>query len=332
MRFTSIASALLAGVASAVPTPTEDGPLDGRTVEKRATITDACPVGYCTLNGGTTGGAGGTTTTVSTLAEFTAAVQAEGPAVVLVSGSLTGAVKVEVASDKTIIGKTGSSLTGIGLTILGQSNVIIRNLKSSKVLADYGDVVTVQASSNIWIDSCDFSSDLDHSKDYYDGLVDIVHASEWVTVSNTYFHDHWKGSLVGHSSNNGDEDTGHLHVTYYGNWFDNINSRAPSYRFGEGHVFNSYFSNLGDTVINTRDNAQMLIESSVWESCPIKGIFTNDSNVGPGYAVVNDIDLGGSSNLAPVGTLTSVPYSYTLLGSGNTKASVVANAGQKLSF
>ncbi|RWA04865.1 hypothetical protein EKO27_g10240 [Xylaria grammica] len=328
MKFVGIASALLAGVASAVPTPTENGPLDDRTVEKRATITDACTVGYCTMNGGTTGGAGGTTTTVSTLAEFTAAVQAEGPAVVIVSGSLTGAVKVEVTSDKSIIGKAGSSLTGIGLTILGQSNVIIRNLKSSKVLAEYGDAVTVQSSSNIWIDSCDFSSDLDHSKDYYDGLVDIVHASEWVTVSNTYFHDHWKGSLVGHSSNNGDEDTGHLHVTYYGNWFDNINSRTPMYRFGTGHVFN----NIGDTVINTRDNAQMLIESSVWESCPKKGIFTNDSNVGPGYAVVNDINLGDSQNLAPEGTLTSVPYSYTLLGSANTKASVQANAGQKLSF
>lgn len=89
---------------------------------------------------------------------------------------------------------------------------------------------------------------------------------------------------------------------------------------------------MGDTVIDTRDLAQMLIESSVWETCPKKGIFTNDSNVGPGYAVVNDIDLGGSENLAPEGTLTSVPYTYTLLGSGSTKASVVANAGQKLSF
>ncbi|KAF2968001.1 hypothetical protein GQX73_g5555 [Xylaria multiplex] len=331
MKFISIASALLAGV-TAVPTPTEDGLLDGRTIEKRAAITDACQVGYCTLNGGTTGGTGGTTTTVSTLAQFTAAAQAEGPAVILVSGSLTGAVKVNVTSNKSIIGKAGSSLTGIGLTILGQSNVIIRNLKSSKVLAEYGDVVTVQKSSNVWIDSCDFSADLDHDKDYYDGLVDIVHASEWVTVSNTYFHDHWKGSLVGHSSNNGDEDTGHLHVTFYGNWFHNINSRTPMYRFGTGHLFNSYFSNMGDTVVNTRDNAQMLIESSVWESCPKKGIFTNDSNVGPGYAVVNDIDLGGSQNLAPVGTLTSVPYSYKLLGSANTKASVQANAGQKLSF
>ncbi|KAI1179888.1 pectate lyase a [Nemania sp. FL0916] len=332
MKFFYTVPALLAGLAIAVPTPTENGVLDGRTVEKRATITDACTVGYCTSNGGTTGGAGGTTTTVSSLAQFTAAVQAQGPAVVIVSGSLTGAVKVNVTSNKSIIGKAGSSLTGIGLTILGQSNVIIRNLKSSKVLADYGDVVTIQASKNVWVDSCDFSADLDHSKDYYDGLVDIVHASEWVTVSNTYFHDHWKGSLVGHSSDNEAEDSGHLHVTFVGNWWDGINSRTPMYRFGTGHIFNSYFSNMLETVVDTRDKAQLLIESSVWESCPKKAIFTNDSNVGPGYAVVKDIDLGGSQNTAPTGSLTSVPYSYKLLGSGNTKASVMANAGQKLSF
>ncbi|KAI1159389.1 pectate lyase a [Nemania serpens] len=332
MKFSCVTSALLAGLASAVPTPTENGPLGERAIEKRAALTDACSVGFCTLNGGTKGGAGGTTTTVSSLAQFIAAVQAPGPAVILVSGQLTGAVKVNVTSNKSIIGKAGSSLTGIGLTVLGQSNVIIRNLKSSKVLAEYGDVVTIQKSTNVWVDSCDFSADLDHNKDYYDGLVDIVHASDWVTVSNTKFHDHWKGSLVGHSSDNAAEDTGHLRVTFSGNWFDNINSRTPMYRFGTGHVFNSYFSNMLETVIDTRDSAQMLIESSVWESCPKKAIFTNDSNVGPGYAVVRDLDLGGSQNTAPAGTLTSVPYSYKLLGSANTKASVVANAGQKLAF
>lgn len=45
---------------------------------------------------------------------------------------------------------------------------------------------------------------------YYDGLCDVTHASDWVTISNTYFHDHYKVSLVGHSDSNADEDTGHL--------------------------------------------------------------------------------------------------------------------------
>ena len=129
------------------------------------------------------------------------------------------------------------ALDGIGLTIKGRSNVIIRNLKIAKVLAAHGDAITIQASTNIWVDHCDLSSDLSHDKDYYDGLCDVTHASDWVTISNTYLHDHWKASLVGHSDRNGPEDTGHLHVTYANNHWNNTSSRAPSFRFGTGHIF-----------------------------------------------------------------------------------------------
>lgn len=73
------------------------------------------------------------------------------------------------------------------------------------------------------------------------------------------------------------------------------------------------------------------MESVVFENCPKKAIFSNDSN-GAGYAVVRDVDLGGSENQAAAGTLTSVPYSYSLLGSANTKASVLRNAGQRLAI
>ncbi|ORY61526.1 family 1 polysaccharide lyase [Pseudomassariella vexata] len=330
MKFTA-AIALLFGLAAAAPTPTEDTPFDTRAIEKRATVTDACDVGYGTQNGGTTGGNGGTVTTVSTLAQFTAAAQSSSKLVVVVSGAISGAAKVKVTSNKTIVGKSGSSLTGVGLTVNGVSQVIIRNLKISKVLADYGDAITIQASTNVWVDHCDLSSDLSHDKDYYDGLVDITHASEWVTVSNTYLHDHWKGSLVGHSDSNSAEDTGHLHITYANNYWSNINSRGPSYRFGTGHIFNNYWYSLLETGVNTRMGAQLLIESSVFENCATKAIFSDDSDV-TGYAVVNDVDLGGSTNSAPAGTLNSVPYSYTKLGSGSVKASVTANAGQKLSF
>lgn len=81
-------------------------------------------------------------------------------------------------------------MTGIGFYIKDQSNVIMRNLKISKVLADNGDAIGIQNSKNVWVDHCDLSSDLSHDKDYYDGLCDVTHASEWVTISNTYFHDH----------------------------------------------------------------------------------------------------------------------------------------------
>ncbi|KAI1757921.1 polysaccharide lyase family 1 protein [Xylaria castorea] len=329
MKFTS-AIALLAACVSASPTPTVNEQLDARAIEKRATITDAANVGYAQQNGGTKGGAGGTTTTVSSLAAFTAAAGADGATVIVLKGNLSGAAKVKVTSNKSIIGASGSSLTGIGLTINKQSNVIVRNMKISKVLADYGDAITIQASTNVWVDHVDVSSDMDHDKDYYDGLIDITHGSDWVTISNSYLHDHWKGTLVGHSDSNSAEDTGHLTVTYANNYFANLNSRAPLFRFGTGHIFNSYYSAV-NTAINTRMGAQVLVESTVFEGCGDKAIYFADSDV-TGYAVVKDVSLGGSTNSAPAGTISSVPYSYSLLGSGSVKSSVTSNAGQKLSF
>ncbi len=59
-----------------------------------------------------------------------------------------------------------SVLNGIGLRVIDVSNVIIRNIKISKVLAP-GDNVAVQAASQVWLDHLDLSSDRDHDKDLY---------------------------------------------------------------------------------------------------------------------------------------------------------------------
>ncbi|PQE25331.1 pectate lyase protein [Rutstroemia sp. NJR-2017a BBW] len=322
--------ALLAHVVSAIPTPTEDELVQRATIEKRATITDVATTGYATQNGGTTGGQGGTTTTVSTLAQFTAAVTNDATArIIVVSGTITGSVQVRVGSNKSIIGKSGAKLVGIGLYINKSKNVIVRNLSIQKVLASNGDAVGIQAASNVWVDHLDVSSDLDHGKDYYDGLVDITHASEWVTVSNTYFHDHFKASLIGHSDSNGAEDTGHLHVTQHNNYWYNLGSRTPSLRFGTGHVYNSYFKNT-NTGINTREGAQVLVQSNVFAnvSKPIESADSDDV----GYAVALDNDLGGAANTAPAGTISTVPYSYSLLGSSKVVAAVVGVAGATLSL
>jgi pectate lyase len=62
-----------------------------------------------------------------------------------------------------------------------------------------------------------------------------------LTLVSTYFHDHWKTSLVGHSDKNADEDRGHLRVTYANNHWKNCGSRGPSLRFGTGHIYNSFY-------------------------------------------------------------------------------------------
>lgn len=136
-------------------------------------------------------------------------------------------------------------------------------------------------------------------------------------------HDHWKGSLVGHSDNNKAEDTGRLHVTYANNHFFNLYSRGPSYRIGTGHLFNNYWNQMEDG-IRTRVGAQLLVESCVFENSKDCIIAKN------GYAVVRDVDLGSGTNEAPSGTLTKVPYAYTLLGSAKVKAAVVGVAGATL--
>lgn len=222
MKFTAVQ--LFAGWAAAVPLAPyslPSIPSRAREITTRqngtsaiSSATDACNIGFCTQNGGTTGGAAGSTITVTDVAGLKEAAEADTPAVIIVSGALSGAEKIRVAADKTIYGEAGSSIEGVGFSINKVSNVILRNLKISKVLADNGDAIGIQESQNVWVDHCDLSSDRDHDKDYYDGLLDVTHASDFVTLSNNYLHDHFKASLVGHSDSNADEDTGHFTITY----------------------------------------------------------------------------------------------------------------------
>lgn len=80
-------------------------------------------------------------------------------------------------------------------------------------------------------------------------------------------------------------------------------------------------------VINTRSNAQVLVESNAFVGAD-KALYTVDT----GKAVQRDNKFNGAEADAPQGTLTSVPYSYSLLGSGKVAASVQASAGANLSF
>lgn len=182
-------------------------PIATRNVLARRQAQESCVVGFCTENGGTTGGAGGEVVTVSTVDALIEAAESEGAKVIVVSGNLVDNARVRVGSDKTIFGESGScmcaiapytytkaniplALEGIGFYIRESSNVIMRNLKISKVLAENGDAIGLDRATNVWVDHCDLSGDLDTEKDDYDGLFDVARASDWVTISNTYLHDH----------------------------------------------------------------------------------------------------------------------------------------------
>jgi pectate lyase len=128
----------------------------------------------------------------------------------------------------------------------------------------------------------------------------------------------------------------------------------PLIRFGTAHIINSYFEggSVGDTAVNTRmgtskkcktphpennltnskisTGAQTLVESNVFTG--IKDPLTSQFSKEEGYAVEKDNDFGTGKNSAPAGTLKTVPYKYTLLGSKNVKAAVVGKAGQTLTL
>lgn len=53
-------------------------------------------------------------------------------------------------------------------------------------------------------------------------------------------------------------------ITFHNNRFENLNSRVPSMRFGEGHVYNNYYKGILTTAINSRMGAKMRIEHNVF--------------------------------------------------------------------
>ncbi|KAJ7916261.1 pectate lyase [Mycena leptocephala] len=268
---------------------------------------------------------------VATLGYVTAAVAGSAKKIVLISGTITGNTVVEVGPNTSVIGKTGSSL------VLSVSNVIVRNVKISKVLASAGDALAVQSSHQVWIDHVDLSSD----RGNYDGLLDLTHGITGVTVTNvcisafvssvsnaveqSKLYTHWKASLIGHSDSNGAEDTP-ITVTMASNYWFNLSSRTPSFRFGHGHIFNNVFDS-NDDGINTRDGAQLLVENNVWTGTD-KPLYSTDG----GFAVATGNDFGGAANTAPTGTFTSAPYSYSKLAASAVRAAVVSTAGQTLAF
>jgi pectate lyase len=291
-------------------------------------------IGWATQGGGTTGGASGSTVTVTSLADLTTQAASSTAETIRVSGNFSCSDDVRVQSNKTILGVgSGSGLTGCGLNMRGVSNVIVRNMRISKVLASNGngDAIHIDSSTRLWIDHNDLSSDTTHGTDYYDGLLDITHGADYITVSWNILHDHIKCSLVGHSDSNASEDTGHLRVTYHHNEFSNCAERGPRVRFGNPvHVFNNYYvqTTTFDYAysVATTENAGVLVESNYFENIPEPThIGEGDSSVG-NLVARNNFEVN-SGTILTNGSVASIPYSYSVDPASSVKSIVTAGAG-----
>jgi pectate lyase len=212
--------------------------------------------GWASQNGGTTGGQGGPTVTVTDEPNFIkyASSVTPGPYIVQVSGTIIipatedAEGHLEISANKTIRG------IGVNPTIIGNvgfknrdSNIIIERLNIANPLkgSAYDGISIKQDINNVFITKCSFY-------DCGDGQLDISNRSNYVTVSWCKFYytpsapdpGHTFSSLVG-SSDSQTADRDKLKVTYHHNWWTTgCKERMPRVRFGEVHVYNNYYSDL----------------------------------------------------------------------------------------
>jgi hypothetical protein len=129
-------------------------------------------IGFVTLDGGTTGGGNGATVTVNNATAFETALNSSSQLVVQVSGTINIGT-LDTKPNKTIIGVGLNATISGNLKLTHTSNIIVRNITFD---TSGDDLITIQQSSHIWVDHCTFI-------DAGERILDITHASEWVTVS-----------------------------------------------------------------------------------------------------------------------------------------------------
>lgn len=203
-----------------------------------------------------TGGNTGETVEPSTVTELRTYLTSTEPLVVNISKHFKGNGEINLNSNKSIIGTNDTAhIEGIKIGIADCRNIIIKNITFSKVVRY--DEIEINRAKNVWIDHCEFFTDREHNKDFYDGLLDIKNASSFITVSWCNFHDHYKTILI--SSGDDSYQDSVQRITFHHNYFHECGSRLPSIRFGKAHIFSNYYEN-NDNAIHTRVGACVKVE------------------------------------------------------------------------
>jgi|GEM_PF-4833778 len=222
-------------------------------------VSTATPVGF---GEHAVGGAGGDTVDVTDSAGLVAALGVTTARVIRIRALIMGhGGVVKLSSNKTLLGVGDSvGFDSLGVIIRADSNIVIRNLLFRRA---FDDAVGIEESAkNIWVDHNSFEK-------CGDGLVDIKRASEWITVSWNHFSRHKSVSVIGHSDDNGAQDSTHLHVTFHHNWFDHVEGAAPRVRFGTVHAFNNVYDSLTSYGVASTDHALVVVESNVFRNTKI---------------------------------------------------------------
>ncbi|MFI5890991.1 RICIN domain-containing protein [Actinoplanes sp. NPDC051513] len=217
--------------------------------------------------GGTTGGAGGTTVTVTTYADLLKYATSSAAYTVRVSGTITVPTygyEIPVTSNKTIIGVGSSGRIKGGGFFLGAGihNVIIRNLTIGDTAVasddpddkdfDY-DGIQMDTADHVWIDHNTFTT-------INDGYIDSRKDTSYVTVSWNVLGNHNKTFGIGWTENVT------ARMTIHHNWLHDTNQRNPSAdNLAYAHLYNNYLQNISSYGNYSRGATKMVIESSYFD-------------------------------------------------------------------
>jgi pectate lyase len=317
-------------------------------------------VGYSTQNGGTTGGAGGTTVTASTGTQIHQAICGRAtnttPIIIRVSGTITvgntakvsgscntadGVIEIKDVSNISILGVgTSAIFDQIGIHIRNSHNIIIQNVnvknvkKSGTPISNGGDAIGMESSvSNVWVDHCLLEASGGEAEGY-DGLFDLKNNTQYVTLSWSILRNSERGGLV----NSSDSTLTSNFVTYHHNYYQNLHSRLPLLRGATAHSFNNYFNGIAESGMNPRIGGKIKAQNNYFENAlnPIGTFYTDDMGFwdvsGNIFASTVSWSTPGT-DMHPAGpnvvstTSISIPYSYTLDAAANIPSIVTSGAG-----
>lgn len=290
-------------------------------------------MGWATVSGdgvsSTTGGGDAAPVRPTTVQQLLDYASDSTPRVIEIVGTWN-VPRLDIKSNKTLVGIGDDATINGGLRIRGKSNdnvrnVIVRNLRVNGATTDVDDdAMQIYFAHHVWIDHCEIW-------DGPDGNLDMTHAVNWVTVSWTKFRyttnyqrpsgessDHRFSSLLGHSDGNASEDAGRLKVTFHHNWWaERVIERMPRVRYGQVHVFNNYFASPGNNYcVRAGRNASLLIEGNYFQDVKSPFEFNNATDQGTAHITARNntfVNVTGTQATGGGGTpFTSYPYSATI--------------------
>jgi pectate lyase len=256
------------------------------------------PVGF---GRGTTGGLNGERCEVTSLEDagvgsLRSCLEDPSPKWVVfkVRGNIHLKSTIEVEANKTVDGRGHPPITLVGETFhllrIQTPNIIVSDLRfrkdypkdhrcakrksPSNSIKGCGHGISVQGAKaqNIWINHNDFSA-------CGGKCIGVWTGGDNITISGNLIQRSYYGTLIGVAKDVAKEDIPQMHITMYGNVFDQINRRSPRVVSGARlHFFNNVITNWGAVENNTMDfgsassgAAHFFAENNVYEPRGIEG-------------------------------------------------------------